>query len=121
MDEYSPNALKRLGDSLQDCPDSTRWTIEEREGTTLSNVYDSKDNTVWIRTNKRIRLSPPKVLSRWLDLNENSERESYWQAVKKRFPASALPIILLQYIRRSSIPGVCKEFCFELKYILITS
>ena len=111
---FSPDALRRLGDSLQDSPDSARWS-------TSLNVPNRRDNITLIRPGKRKRLSPPQALSRWLDMNKSPERESYWQMIKKSFSASSLPIILLHYIHRSAAPGVRNRFWIEGKLELVPS
>lgn len=55
---------------------------------------------------KRARVSPPTVLTHWLDIDNDSERELYWFSIKKHVSPSSLPSILLEYLHRSKHPTV---------------
>jgi len=55
-------------------------------------------------------LSPPSILAQWLDIDDIAERESYWLKFRKYAKLnkmdSTLPIILLQYIAKTTRPDV---------------
>jgi hypothetical protein len=65
---------------------------------------------------KRERLSPPAALARWLDIDNESERELYWFSIKKYVSPSSLPNILLEYLHRSKHPTVSSNIIPHFLY-----
>jgi hypothetical protein len=55
---------------------------------------------------RRMRLSPPAALARWLDMNKDGEREAFWRSMKQYISPSSLPNILLERLHRSKYPAV---------------
>jgi hypothetical protein len=58
--------------------------------------------------------SPGVVLGQILEIRDESERKRYWNAIRKRFSYSSLPIITIHYLTRSvEMVSCCLQLCSE--------